>query len=41
MSSIVGAPVGIGSAILTLFFLSNNRNSQKFTEYNNKPKEKA
>ena len=30
-TSIVGAPVGIASASLTLFFFSNNRNSQKIT----------
>ena len=29
--SIVGAPIGIASASLTLFFFSNNRNSQKIT----------
>ena len=39
--SIVGAPVGIASASLTLFFFSNNRNSQKITEYNMKKKEKV
>ena len=37
---IVGTPVGIASASLTFFF-SNNRNSQKITEYNKKQKEKA
>ena len=41
VSSIVGAPVGIASARITLFFLSNNRNSQKGTKWNNKQKEKA
>ena len=30
-TSIVGVPVGIASASLTLFFFSNNRNSQKIT----------
>ena len=40
-TSIVGAPVGIASASLTLFFFSNNRNSQKITECNKKQKEKA
>ena len=40
-TSFVGAPVGIASASLTLFFFSNNRNSQKITEYNKKQKEKA
>ena len=37
-TSIVGAPVGIVSASLTLLFFSNNRNSQKITEYNKKQK---
>ena len=40
-TSIVGAPVGIASASLTLFFFSSNRNSKKITEYNKKQKEKA
>ena len=40
-TSIVGVPVGIASASLTLFFFSNNRNSQKITEYNMKKKEKV
>ena len=40
-TSIVGVPVGIASASLALFFFSNNRNSQKITEYNKKQKEKA
>ena len=40
-TSIVGAPVGIASASLTLFFFSSNRNSQKITECNKKQKEKA
>ena len=40
-TSIVGAPVGIASASLILFFFSNNRNSCKITEYNKKQKEKA
>ena len=41
-TSIVGAQVGIASASLTLFFFSNNRNSQKkITDYNKKHKEKA
>ena len=35
-TSIAGAPVGIASASLTLFFFSSNRNSQKITEYNKK-----
>ena len=39
--SIVGAPVGIASAGLTLFFQSNNRKSQKINEYNKKEKQKA
>ena len=39
-ASIVGAPVGIASARLTLFFFSNNGNSQKITEYNEKKKKK-
>ena len=30
-TSIIGATVGIASASLTLFFFSNNRNSQKIT----------
>ena len=41
VSIIVGAPVGIASASLTLFFFSNNKNSQKITQYNKKQKEKA
>ena len=40
-TSIVGAPVGIASAGLTLFFQSNNRKSQKINEYNKKEKQKA
>ena len=40
-TSIVGAPVGIASASLTLFFFSSNRSSQKITECNKKQKEKA
>ena len=40
-TSIVGAPAGIASATLTLTFFSNNRNSEKITEYNKKQKEKA
>ena len=41
VSVIAGAPVGIASASLTLFFFSNNKNSQKITQYNKKQKEKA
>ena len=41
LTSIDGAPVGVASTSLTLFFFSNNRNSQKITEYNKKKKEKA
>ena len=40
-TSIVGAPVGIARASLTLFFFSNNRNYQKITEYKKTQKEKA
>ena len=40
-TSFVGAPVGIASASLTIYFFSNNRNSQKIIEYNKKKKEKA
>ena len=40
-TSIIGATVGIASASLTLFFFSNNRNSQKIIEYNKKQKEKT
>ena len=35
-TSIVGAPVGIASASLTIYFFSNHRNSQKIIEYNKK-----
>ena len=35
-ASIVGAPVRIASASFTLFFFSNNGNSQKIIEYNKK-----
>ena len=41
LTSIVGAPVGIASASLTLFFFSNNRNCQKIIEYKKTQKEKA
>ena len=37
-TSIAGAPVGIVSASLTFLYFSNNRNSQKITEYNKKQK---
>ena len=37
----IGTSVGIGSASLTLFFFSNDRNSYKITKYNKKHKEKA
>ena len=37
-TSIAGAPVGIVSASLILLYFSNNRNSQKITEYNKKQK---
>ena len=40
-TTIVGAPVGIASASLTLFFFSNNMNSQKLIEYNKKKKRKS
>ena len=40
-TSVVGAPVGIESASLTLFFLSNNRNNKKFTKCNKKQKQKV
>ena len=40
-TTIVGAPVGIARPRLTLFFFSNNRNSKKITEYNEKKKEKG
>ena len=40
-TTIVGAPVGIARPRLTLFFYSNNRNSQKITKYNKKKKEKG
>ena len=40
-TTIVGAPVGIASASLTLFFFSNNTNNQKNITYNKKKKEKA
>ena len=40
-ASVVGAPVRIASASFTLIFFSNNRNNQKITKCNKKPKEKA
>ena len=38
---IVGAPVGITSASVTLIFFCNNRNNQKITKHKKKQKEKA
>ena len=38
-TSVVGAPIGIASAIFTLIFF-NNRNSQKIIKYNKKQKKK-
>ena len=38
---IVGAPVGITSASVTLIFFSNSRNNQKITKHKKKQKEKA
>ena len=40
-ASVVGAPVGIASAIFTLIFFSKTRNNQKITKHNKKQKEKA
>ena len=40
-ASVVGAPVGIASAIFTLIVFFNNRNNQKITKRNKKHKEKA
>ena len=40
-TSVAGAPVEKASAIFTLIFLSNNRNSQRITEHNKNQKEKA
>ena len=40
-ASVVGAPVRIASAILTLIFFFNNRNKPKITKHNKKHKEKA
>ena len=38
---IVGAPVGITSASVTLIFFCNSRNNQKITKHKKKQKEKA
>ena len=40
-TSVVGAPVGIGSARFTLIFFSNNRNNQKITKNNKKKQRKS
>ena len=37
-TSIIGAPVGMASASLTLMFFSINRNNEKIIKYNNNKK---